>query len=127
MLDDNPFSQQVQHNSLQDLPQPLMEATEHDLRILNTLYHLPLESNSQWVKEAANAFFCPFIGQFKNKDNTFLHQQDNWDNCLPELADHYRNNGTGIFAEYKALKWQDNQLIGISRPDPITLARNCEV
>ena len=122
LLDDNPFSQQVQHYSLEDLPQALREATKHDLSILNTLYHLPLASISQWVKEAANVPFSPFIGQFKNKENTFLHQEDNWENCLQKLADHYRNNGTGIFAQYKAYKWHNNQLIGISHPDAITLA-----
>ncbi len=121
LLDDNPFSQQVQHNSLQDLPRSLIEATEHDLSILNTLYNLPLEAISQWVKEAANVPFSPFIAQYENKDHTFLHQTDNWENCLQELANHYRGNGTGIFAQYKALKWQNNQLIGISQADGITL------
>jgi predicted AAA+ superfamily ATPase len=121
LVDDNPFSQQVQSVSLQELPKPLIAATEHDLRILNTLYNLPLEAISQWVKEAANVPFSPFIGQFENQDNTFLHQQENWPNSLEELADHYRHYGTGIFAQYKALKWQDNQLIGISQPDPISL------
>ena len=121
LIDDNPFSQEVQHNSLENLPQPLIEAAEHDLSILNTLYNLPLEAISQWVKEAANVSFSPFIAQFENKEQTFLHQTDNWENCLPELAAHYRQQGTGIFAQYKALKWQDNQLIGISEPDAITL------
>ncbi|MDJ0661124.1 MAG: ATP-binding protein [Crocosphaera sp.] len=121
LIDENPFSQQVQHHSLQDLPQPLREATKHDLRILNTLYNLPLEAISQWVKEAANVPFSPFIGEFNNHDHTFLHQEDKWENCLQQLADHYRQHGTGIFAQYKALKWYDNQLIGISQPDPITL------
>ncbi|MGK7955196.1 MAG: ATP-binding protein [Crocosphaera sp.] len=122
LLDDNPFSQQVQHHSLQDLPPALIEGTEQDLSILNTLYNLPLESISQWVKEAANVPFSPFIGQFENKAHTFLHQQDNWENCLQELAEYYRQNGTGIFAEYKAFKWYNHQLIGISSPDSITLA-----
>ncbi|MDJ0729028.1 MAG: ATP-binding protein [Crocosphaera sp.] len=121
LLDDNPFSRQVQQNSLRDLSQPLIEATQHDLSILNTLYNLPLEAISQWVKEATNVPFSPFIGQFENKDHTFLHQENNWENCLEQLANHYRQHGTGIFAQYKALKWQNNQLIGINQPDPITL------
>ncbi|MDJ0846722.1 ATP-binding protein [Crocosphaera sp.] len=122
LIDDNPFSQQVQHYSLQDLPQPLIEATKHDLRILNTLYNLPLEAISEWVKEAANVPFSPFIGEFNNQGHTCLHQEDNWENCLQPLADHYRQHGTGIFAQYKALKWHNNQLIGISQPDLITLS-----
>ncbi|MDJ0579006.1 ATP-binding protein [Crocosphaera sp.] len=122
LVDDNPFSQQVQHNSLENLPQPLIEAAEQDLSILNTLYNLPLEAISQWVKEAANLPFSPFIAQYKNKDNTFLHQTDHWKNCLPELAAHYRQHGTGIFAQYKAFKWHNNKLIGISQADTITLS-----
>ncbi len=122
LIDDNPFSQQVQHDSLENLPQPLIEAAEHDLSILNTLYNLPLEAISQWVKEAANVPFSPFIAQYENKDHTFLHQADNWENCLPELVAHYRQQGTGIFAQYKAFKWHNNQLIGISEPDTITLS-----
>ncbi|MDJ0597570.1 MAG: ATP-binding protein [Crocosphaera sp.] len=121
LIDDNPFSQQVQHHALQDLPQPLIEATEHDLTILNTVYNLPLEAISEWVKEAANVPFSPFIGQFENKDQTFLHEEDSWENCLQQLADHYCKYGTGILGQYKALKWHNAQLIGISEPDPITL------
>ncbi|WP_009545298.1 ATP-binding protein [Crocosphaera subtropica] len=121
LMDDNPFSQQVQQVSLEDLPKPLIEATEHDLSILKSLYKLPLEAISQWVKEAANLPFSPFVGQCENKNNTFLHQQDNWENCLDPLAQHYRQHGTGIFAQYKALKWYNNQLIGITEADPITL------
>lgn len=121
LVDDNPFSQQVQSYKLEDLPKPLIEATERDLSILNTLYNLPLEAISQWVKEAANVSFSPFIGELENKDHTFLHQEDNWENCLQELANYYRQNGTGIFATYKALKWHNNQLMGINEADPITL------
>ncbi|MEA5508911.1 ATP-binding protein [Crocosphaera sp. UHCC 0190] len=121
LVDNNPFSQQVQSDFLSNVPKSLIEATEHDLSILNTLYNLPLEAVSQWVKEAAKVPFSPFIVQFENKDNTFLHKQELWENCLEELANYYRQHGTGIFAQYKALQWQDNQLMGIANPDPIKL------
>ncbi|MDJ0508298.1 MAG: ATP-binding protein [Crocosphaera sp.] len=123
LVDDNPFSQQVQHLSLQELPQALIEAAKHDLKIINILYKLSVETISKWVEEAVNIPFSPFIGEFKNKkqNHIFLHQQDNWENCLEELGNHYRQYGTGIFAKYKALKWLDNQLMGIGQPDPITL------
>ncbi|GBF79416.1 ATP-binding protein [Aphanothece sacrum] len=121
LLDNNPFSQQVQIMTLQNLPNALIEASKHDLSILNTLYNLPLEAISQWVKQSANVPFSPLVVQLDNSNNTFLHQSDNWENCLEELAQYYRQQGTGIFAEYKALKWQDSQLIGISHPDPIKL------
>ncbi|MGK7942005.1 MAG: ATP-binding protein [Crocosphaera sp.] len=121
LVDDNPFSHKVQHFTIQELPQSLIKAAQHDLIILNTLYNLSVEAISQWVKEAANISFSPFIGNFENRDNTFLHQQDNWQNCLQELANYYRQHGIGIFAQYKALKWHNNQLIGLSKPDPISL------
>ena len=121
LIDDNPFSQKVQWVSFQDLPETLIEAVKHDLSILNTLYHLPLDVISQWVQEAANVSFLPFIAQFDNLDNTFLHQADHWETCLEELAGYYCQQGTGIFGQYKALKWQDNQLKGIAHPDPIGL------
>lgn len=122
LIDDNPFSQQVQQFPLPHLPKVLIDAVKHDLSILNKVYNLPIEAIGQWVKEAANVPFSPFTGQFDNQDCTFLHQENHWENSLDALANHYQKYGTGIFAQYQALKWHNHQLIGIVNADPIRLS-----
>ncbi|MEC4985340.1 MAG: ATP-binding protein [Oscillatoria sp. PMC 1068.18] len=61
------------------------------------------------------------VWYLKGTKKAFFQQQENWADAIPELAAYYQKNGTGLFAEYQALRWQNNQLSGISHPDPIQL------
>ncbi|MBA2747338.1 MAG: ATP-binding protein, partial [Tatlockia sp.] len=36
-----------------------------------------------------------------------------------DLAAYYQQYGTGLFAQYQALRWQSGQLVGINTPDPV--------
>lgn len=49
-----------------------------------------------------------------------------WAECLQPLANFYYENGSGIFAQYNALIWENNSgsalLRGIQNPDPISLS-----
>jgi predicted AAA+ superfamily ATPase len=46
---------------------------------------------------------------------------ENWAEALEYLATHYHDYGTGLFAEYRAFRWQSGQLVGIRHPDPVKL------
>ncbi|WP_159210071.1 DUF815 domain-containing protein, partial [Klebsiella pneumoniae] len=48
-------------------------------------------------------------------------QQLEWAAELEEFAAYYREFGTGIFAQYRALRWQAGQIVGIQHSDPVTL------
>lgn len=50
-----------------------------------------------------------------------LEQAEDWGALLPQLAEFYRQFGTGLFATYQAFRWQAGDLQGIAYPDPIQL------
>jgi uncharacterized protein len=121
LYDDNPFSQQVQKVSLTNLPRSLIDAAKHDLNILQKLYECSPQQISQWVKTATQNSVTPIAWEITPVSKFFLHWQDNWEDSLEDLANYYREHGTGIFAKYKALRWQEGQLLEIAHPDPIEL------
>jgi uncharacterized protein len=121
LQDDNPFSQQVQKVSLQNLPKSLVAAATYDLKILEKLYRYSTEEISQWVKIVSGLSLPPIAWNLETVNPIFLHQQKDWTNSLEELANYYRQNGTGIFGRYGALCWQQGKLLGIPNPDPIQL------
>ncbi|MGK7875477.1 MAG: ATP-binding protein [Xenococcaceae cyanobacterium] len=121
LRDENPFSQKVQRVSVQDLPPSLIAAAKHDLQALQSLYNCSSQQISQWLQTASQLPVTPVAWDLETATTTFLHHQDNWADALEELAAYYRQHGTGIFAEYRALRWQQGQLVGIAHPDPVQL------
>lgn len=121
LFNENPFSQQVQSTPFQALPKSLIDAVKHDLSILQIIYDCKTQQIAELVKNSTSISYIPLVWEVKNIDNTFLHQSNNWQETIEELANYYHQQGTGILAKYKALKWKENQLIGIDNPDPIKL------
>ncbi len=121
LLDDNPFSRQVQTRSLEQISPSLIEAAKHDLTILQRIYQCRTEQIVKSVQKASQYPDTIIPWHQETSSPSFLHEQDNWSEALKELAIHYRKHGTGIFARYSALSWQNEQLKGIACPDPITL------
>lgn len=132
LIDDNPFSRQAQNTDLADLPPSLIAAVQQDLQALQSLYQCSGTQLSQWVQAAAKLNVPPIawteIPTETTKEITSdraiylkLSQLQNWADMLPDLAAYYRQYGTGIFAKYKALRWQSGQLIGIPHADLVQL------
>ena len=44
-----------------------------------------------------------------------------WSKAVDKLCHHYRDNGTGVTAQYSALRWSKGDLVGIQDSDPIRL------
>jgi predicted AAA+ superfamily ATPase len=107
--DANPFSHQVQKKPLEKLNPNLIAAVAHDLEQLQILYH--------WQGGHLYEFSWPA----ENALDNFLHQPRPWQEALADLAQHYRQQGVGIFGEYKAFTWQAGELVGIKHPDPIKI------
>ncbi|BBA78872.1 hypothetical protein RGRSB_0266 [cyanobacterium endosymbiont of Rhopalodia gibberula] len=121
LINENPFSQQVQLIPYQELSKPLIDAVKHDLNILQIIYNCPIQQIAEWVKKSTLIDYVPVAWEVENIDNTFLHRSNNWQDTIEQLADHYNRQGTGILATYKVLKWEKEQLIGINNPDPVRL------
>ncbi len=123
----NPFTQQVQRQELTDLPPALVAAARHDLRILQRLYDCDGDRIAAWVTELApqlpplirwNPINHPKLADLRAR----LQHFDDWSQALEVWVDCYRRQGTGAFAQFRALRWQQGQLVGIAHPDPIRLA-----
>ena len=129
---DNPFSQQVQAE-FSVLPEALLAAARQDLRSLQSLYACHRQM-SQWVQmaiglpDAPIAWDLPPLASDSALDASldaslkakFAISED-WAMLLETLATHYRQVGTGVFAAFRAFRWQSGQLVGIAYPDPIQL------
>ena len=136
LRDDNPFTQQVQQASLENLPPAMVAAAQQDLQALQSLYECSGTQLSWWVQEASGLSLAP-VAWYYEQDGTesasdvetkvisSLQELENWADALEDLATYYNQFGTGIFAEYRAFRWQSGQLVGIPHPDPIQLTELC--
>jgi predicted AAA+ superfamily ATPase len=139
LTDDNPFSQQAQLTAVENLPLALIAAAQQDLQALQSLYQCSSEQLSNWVQEVSQLpvapipwhqdrkvkaqGIAPVSGDSVNEQvlREKLQQLDNWANAVEVLAAYYRQFGTGLFAQYRAFRWQQGQLRGIAHPDPVQL------
>ncbi|MEB3343073.1 ATP-binding protein [Okeania sp.] len=125
ILDDNPFSQQVQKIDTTNLSPNLIAAVKHDLQILQNLYRCNGKTISQWVKIIAKLEKIPIVWELELERKEPIYQQlinlENWEDAIDILAVHYRNFGTGLFAESIAFEWRNGQLLTITYPDSVKL------
>ncbi|MBL1175622.1 MAG: ATP-binding protein [Pantanalinema sp. GBBB05] len=125
LRDDNPFTQQIQQTELAQLPIALVKAVEHDLQVLQQLYHCDGQQLSQWVMAASQSSIAPIVWEVEVSSTipdwlrSAMQSQQAPADWLATLATYYRQQGTGIFADYGALRWQFGSLGGIAYPDPI--------
>jgi hypothetical protein len=125
LWDENPFTQQVQQTELQNLPSALVAAARYDLNRLQQLAECDGKQLSQWVQELTGTALVTWDGDEAStlaKLKTSLQPLTSWADGLESLAHNYRQQGTGIFAQFHALRWQQGQLVGIATPDRGRLA-----
>lgn len=126
LQDDNPFSRQAQRTDLSELPTGLLQAARHDLQILQRLYWCDGEQLSLWIQAIA-PLPQPMIvwhtsPSIPSPTQAKLASTADWAEVLPALAQHYRQQGTGLFAQYRAFRWQQGQCVGVAAVDPVPLA-----
>ncbi len=121
---DNPFTDAAQQGELTQVSPALVAAAQHDLQVLKRLYQCDGQCLSAWVREALALPESPVPWGAPSRggdDRISLHGWENWANSVADLAAHYRQFGTGLLAQYQALRWQDGALVGIACPDAIEM------
>lgn len=125
----NPFTKLAETREFEELPPALVAAVKHDLQILQSLYECSSASLSEWIQNVAHMPISPVVWYkeqelvgVETKFATYLQELDNWGDAVEELAAYYRQCGSGLFAEYRALRWQGGQFIGIRHFDPVKLS-----
>lgn len=126
---ENPFTRLAQQQKFEDLPPALLAAVQHDLQVLQSLYECSSASLSEWVQTVAHMPISPVVWYeekqllgVETKFATYLQELDNWGDAVEQLAAYYQQYGSGLFAQYRALRWQGGQFIGIRYPDPVKLS-----
>ncbi|PHJ56333.1 ATPase (AAA+ superfamily) [Nostoc linckia z18] len=126
---DNPFTKLAQQQKFEDLSPALLAAVGHDLQVLQSLYECSSAYLSEWVQNVAHLPISPVVWYEEPKKlgretkfAAYLQELDNWGDAVEELAAYYRQYGSGLFAQYRAFRWQAGEFIGIPYPDPIKLS-----
>lgn len=125
----NPFTQLAQATEFSDLPLDLVSAIQHDLKILHNLSFVGSNCLSKWLSTAIDDLpfdpvawhGTPSTSDSHIKLRHLLGSLNHWEEALPKLAAHYRQYGTGVFAQYDALSWQAGELVGITHPDRVQI------
>jgi uncharacterized protein len=131
---ENPFTHQVQTTDWADLPLAMRLAARHDLRIWQQIDQWHCEAIAQavqqivphvpivaWVDRLDPVLLPTPQGQAAGQLRSQLAHFSDWADALPTLVDYYRRFGTGIFAQFQALRWVDGGLVGIDHPDPVRI------
>ena len=50
-----------------------------------------------------------------------LAAAEDWEACVPLLADHFARHGTGPFGRHRVFQWRGGKLRAVGRPDPVRL------
>ena len=129
LIADNPFSKLAQQQEFSKLPPALVIAVQHDLQILQSLYECNSAVLSEWVQMATHLPISPVVW-YREPENVGIEtglmasipQLENWGDAVADLAAYYRQHGTGLFAQYRAFRWQGGQLVGIAYADSVKLS-----
>lgn len=126
----NPFSLSSAETEFDKLPAALIAAVSNDLQALQNIYECNSAVLSEWVQTVANLPVSPIVWysqvdkQVQKHELTLLaklQQLDNWAEIIEDLYTHYKNFGSGIFAQHQALRWCNGKFEGISYPDPVSV------
>jgi predicted AAA+ superfamily ATPase len=140
LQDENPFSRKAEWLLPEEIDESLIEVAKHDLRCLQKLFQVNTVQIKQIVEkitivnhessklELADWSNLTFSTADSNPDETVfiqnLAKSTNWSQDVLALAEYYHRNGTGVFARFRAYRWDDSNTVGslkgITDPDPIT-------
>ncbi|ABW26858.1 conserved hypothetical protein [Acaryochloris marina MBIC11017] len=121
---DNPFTLQVQHHPLEQLPAELLEAVRYDLKTLQQLWQWSPEDLTQAIDQLGGPALPPLPSTTQTdtaQTVSFLQEYDHWAEALPALAEYHRQVGCGLMAQYRAFSWHEGQLQGHRYPDGIAM------
>lgn len=131
LRNENPFTQLAQQQKL-EIPPALIAAVKHDLQVLQNLYECSSATLSEWVQTVAHLPISPVVWYTEQDGVAMAHelplieqlqQLESWADAVNQLAAYYRKFGTGLFAEYRAARWEGGKFIGIRYCDPVNLAQ----
>lgn len=142
LFDNNVFSKDAEIKDFNSIHNCIKSAVDNDLLCLQRIALLSAENIKSYLKETnlqwdfeINAImslptwdFEDYTSSNSQINNIFeeFNTSEDWSLCTKNLADFYKENGTGIFAKYKGFVWEKQdkvgRLKGIQVPDPIRIS-----
>jgi uncharacterized protein len=117
---ENPFTVQAQSPTV--LPEGLIVAARHDLKCLQSLYQCSAAQIESLLQVIVPECSVPLLPEsFVLPTDSCLKTTNAWPECLPDLVTHYQKNGVGLFSNFRALRWQSGEVVGVSSPDLVDL------
>lgn len=123
LKDENPFTLQIQRQSLKSLPPYLIAAVGHDLKILQSIYNFSPDQITEWVSIATQFAIEPISWNGEIMWEHPLKGHHPWSRGLEDLALYYQSHGVGDFGRFWGFTWnaKTQRLQGVAHLDPITL------
>ena len=127
LTSENPFSDR----SRLEIPPALISAAKHDLLALQSFHECSVATLGEWVQSVAHLPILPVVWYTEQQKIEASEQLplieklrtlSDWTDAVEDLTAFYRQYGAGIFAQYKAFRWQNGEFIGIRYPDKVKLS-----
>ena len=127
LTDDNIFARACCARTVGSLPIGIIDAVRTDLKKLEKLASFTPQTVLDWCDDDEVREILLSMPWWETGDAS-PPLMKSWDKRLDVLEEHYRKNGYGIFAEYKTLKYIDEELEGIANPDAVTpdMIKGCD-
>ncbi|MEW5975355.1 MAG: ATP-binding protein [Acidobacteriota bacterium] len=137
LADSNVFSRRAESETATQFGRSLVDQVQQDLSRLQALHGLEPRALLDALNQGApgqnwctwDEFSQPVRSEQPSDRTTalkrYLTASQDWPDCWNLLAQYYRDNGTGIFGQYQALRWSRTRAGGsiqpIENPDLVEL------
>ncbi|NJN60406.1 MAG: ATP-binding protein [Coleofasciculaceae cyanobacterium RL_1_1] len=123
LYDENPFTEAAQHaQTIDDIAPELIAAARHDLTILRRLYDCTSDQIGLWMRQACKLDALPVApSSVVEPAPIAFDTTPDWGDLLSDLLTYHQTHGVGVFAQYRACRWEQDYIEGIPTPDPIGL------
>lgn len=137
ILSENIFSKKAQKDNLCNIGFSIKQAVANDLDSLESIGNFTAEYIKElFIEDENNPYFeldkLQNLGEWEIEiiDDAYIESNfivdkfmntSPWSVLINDLATVYKNNGIGIFGEYKGFLWEGKELKGVQSLDPIRL------
>ncbi len=151
---ENLFTLRCENIKFNDINDTILNAVRSDLKCLQEIFSINFKMLTRAINEVFSLGVSNFLvtsdtkrhfKHIQNIENTedredtentntsnairiknLLFDSNCWEDEIEKIAEYYNNNGSSIFSEYKAFRWNKKSdkghLVGIGNPDPIELS-----
>lgn len=127
LFHDNGFARLVQRDEAADITNPIFQGAVRDLCCLYQIASIMPEDIEEATPYIPNLSSWNLNGDLRQDEYgeivTKFQKASSWSECINDLADFHKKNGSGIWAKFKGFVWEGENLQGVVSLDPIRLSQ----